>query len=245
MQKILLITGASEGIGAATALTAARRGYTVCINYRRNRAGAEQVRNSIRAEGGQAFVFQGDVSDEAQVLRLFESIDREVGTLYGLVNNAAIIEPQQLVRDMSAERVRHVFDVNVVGTFLCAREAVRRMSEAGAGCIVNVSSMAAKYGSAFEYVDYAASKAAVDTLTIGLAQEVAAQNIRVNAVRPGIIHTDIHRKAGEPGRVERLRERVPLKRGGQPDEIAHAILWLLSDEASYVTGTLMDVSGGR
>jgi NAD(P)-dependent dehydrogenase (short-subunit alcohol dehydrogenase family) len=248
MKKILLITGASTGIGAVTATLASRAGYCVCINYLRNHAAAKAVASSIEKDGGEAYIFQADVSDETQVKSMFESIDREVGMITALVNNAGIIEPQQKLSEMSAERLHKVFATNVVGSFLCAREAVNRMStrKGGAGgSIVNVSSMAAKYGAPFEYIDYAATKGAVDTMTLGLAKEIAEENIRVNAVRPGIIYTDIHAKAGEPDRIERVKVFTPMKRGGQPEEVANAILWLLSDAASYITGTLLDVSGGR
>jgi NAD(P)-dependent dehydrogenase (short-subunit alcohol dehydrogenase family) len=248
MKKILLITGASTGIGAVTAQLASRAGYRVCINYLRSHDAAKAVAASIEKDGGEAYIFQADVSDETQVKTMFETIDREVGTITALVNNAGIIEPQQKLSQMSAERLHKVFATNVIGSFLCAREAVNRMSvkNGGAGgSIVNVSSMASKYGAPFEYIDYAATKGAVDTMTLGLAKEVAEENIRVNAVRPGIIYTDIHAKAGEPNRIERLKAFTPMKRGGQPEEVAKAILWLLSDEASYITGTLLDVSGGR
>ena len=248
MKKVILITGGSEGIGAATAFLAARQGYIVCVNYRQNHAAAEKVVAGIRQEGGQAFAFQADISDEKQVENLFKTIDEQVGVITALVNNAGIIEPQQKLVDMSAARIRKVFDTNVIGSFLCAREAIKRMSvknNGSGGSIVNVSSAAARIGAPFEYIDYAATKGAIDTMTIGLSKEVAEEKIRVNGVRPGIIHTEIHAKAGEPGRVERLKENVPMKRGGQPDEVANAILWLLSDEASYITGTIVDVSGGR
>lgn len=248
MPNILLITGSSEGIGAETARLAAQRGYTVCVNYRRNQAGAETVVADIQEAGGQAYAFQADVADEAQVLRLFRQIDEEVGPLSALVNNAGIIESQSRLVDMSAERLTNMFAVNTIGAFLCAREAVKRMSTArggAGGVIVNVSSMAAKHGSPFEYIDYAATKAALDTMTLGLSKEVGPEGIRVNAVRPGIILTDIHAKAGEPGRPERVRDTIPLKRPGTAEEVANAILWLLSDEASFVNGALLDVTGGR
>jgi NAD(P)-dependent dehydrogenase (short-subunit alcohol dehydrogenase family) len=248
MKKIVLITGASEGIGAATAYLAARQGYTVCVNYRQNLEGAHRVVSQIREGGGQAYAFQADISNEKEVVGLFESIDREVGLITALVNNAAIIEPQQRLAQMSAERLHRVFATNVIGSFLCAREAIRRMStknNGSGGSIVNISSMASRLGSPFEYIDYAASKGAIDSMTIGLSKEVAEENIRVNAVRPGTIHTEIHRKAGEPNRAERVKEAIPMKRAGQPEEVAHTILWLLSDEASYITGALVDVSGGR
>lgn len=247
MVKTILITGASEGIGAATAVLAAERGYRVCVNYRTSAARAGAVVSKIQQTGGEALAIQADISIEAEVERLFREIDQRFGPLNALVNNAAIIESQQRFVEMSAERWQNVFATNVLGSFLCAREAVKRMSTkhgGSGGAIVNISSVAAKTGSPFEYIDYAATKGAIDTMTIGLAKEVAGENIRVNAVRPGIIHTAIHAKAGEPGRIERVKERIPLKRGGQPDEIAAAVLWLLSEEASYVTGAVIDVSGG-
>lgn len=248
MKKIILITGGSDGIGAATAYLAATAGYTVCINYRQNQDAANKVMSAINNGGGLAFAFQADISQEKQVEELFKSIDKEVGLITALVNNAGIIESQQKLVDMSAERLHKVFATNVIGSFLCAREAIKRMStnnKGHGGGIVNVSSMASRYGSPFEYTDYAATKGALDTMTMGLAKEVAEENIRVNAVRPGMIHTDIHRKAGDPGRVERLNALIPMKRGGQPEEVAKTILWLLSAEASYITGALIDVSGGR
>lgn len=248
MKNIILITGASQGIGAATAYLAAKQGYAVCVNYHRSEKAAREVVSKIQAEGGEAFAVQADVSDESDVLKLFQHIDKQDGTLIALVNNAGIIEPQQQVVKMSGERLRKVFVVNVIGSFLCTREAIKRMSvknNGRGGSIVNVSSMASRLGSPFEYIDYAATKGAIDTFTIGLSKEIAEDGIRVNAVRPGAIYTDIHAKAGEPGRIERVKASVPLKRGGQPEEVARAILWLLSDEASYVTGTFVDVSGGR
>lgn len=248
MKKILLITGASQGIGAATARLAAKQGYTVCINYVQNHEKAHQVVQEIRQQGETAFAFQADISIELEVEKMFERINSEVGLITALVNNAAIIEPQQKLVDMSAERLHKVFATNVIGSILCAREAVKRMaiSSGGAGgSIVNVSSIAALLGSPFEYIDYAASKGAIDTLTIGLSKEVAQEQIRVNAVRPGVIDTDIHAKAGEPNRIERVKEHIPMKRAGHVDEIARTILWLLSEEASYVTGAILNASGGR
>ncbi len=248
MKKVILITGGSDGIGAATAYLAAKQGYIVCINYRQNHAAANKIISNIRNNGGGVFAFQADISQEDQVEKLFGLMDEHVGTITALVNNAAIIEPQQKLVEMSSERLYKVFATNVIGSFLCAREAIKRMSTKNnghGGSIVNVSSMAAKYGSPFEYIDYAATKGAIDTMTIGLSKEVAEENIRVNAVRPGMIHTDIHGKAGDPNRVERLKDLVPMKRGGQPEEVAKTILWLLSEEASYITGALVDVSGGR
>lgn len=246
--KVALITGASRGIGAATARLAAARGYAVCVNYLNNRAAAEKVVSDIESAGGRAYAVAADVSVEAEVVGLFQSVDRELGTVSALVNNAGILETQMRVDEMDAARLNRVLTANVTSCFLCAREAVRRMSSkhgGRGGAIVNVSSAASRIGSAGEYVDYAASKGAVDTLTIGLAREVATEGVRVNAVRPGFIYTDIHARGGEPGRVDRVKEFVPMKRGGQPEEVAAAILWLLSDEASYATGTFIDLAGGR
>ncbi|HEX6926717.1 MAG TPA: SDR family oxidoreductase [Longimicrobiaceae bacterium] len=245
---VLVVTGASRGIGAATALLGAERGYAVCVNYRRARDAAEAVVDRIRAAGGRAFACQADVSREDDVERLFRTVDEELGTVTALVNNAGILERQGRVLEMTAERINRVLATNVTGCFLCCREAVRRMSTrrgGSGGAIVNVSSAAARLGSAGEYVDYAASKGAVDTLTIGLAREVASEGIRVNAVRPAFIYTEIHAAGGEPDRVERLKDGIPMRRGGQPEEVAHAILWLLSDEASYCTGSFIDLAGGK
>ena len=244
MQKVMLVTGGSRGIGAATARLAARRGYAVCINYVQNRSAALGVVEAITHEKGQAIALAADVSKEAEVTRLFSAIDVELGVMTALVNNAGILEKQMRVEDMTAARLNRVFAVNITEAFLCAREAVRRMSTRHGGVggtIVNGSSSAARSGSAGEYVDYAASKGAMDTLTIGLAQE----GIRVNAVRPGFIYTEIHAGGGEPERVKRVKHGVPLRRGGHPEEVANAILWLLSDEASYSTGTFIDVTGGK
>ena len=246
--RTVIITGASRGIGAATARLAAERGYAVCVNYLRRRDAAESVVSAITATGGRAVAVQGDVAIEADVRRLFESSEQLLGSLAALVNNAGILETQSRVDGIDTARLRRVFGVNVFGAFACAREAVRRLStrHGGAGgAIVNVSSRAAIFGSPGEYVDYAASKGALDTLTIGLAQEVAAEGIRVNGVRAGFIDTDIHASGGEPNRVERVKHGVPMKRGGTADEVAAAILWLLSDEASFTTGAFIDVSGGK
>jgi len=238
------VTGGGRGIGAATARLAAQRGYAVCVNYLQDRAAANEVVRAIP----KAIAVQADIGVEAEVIRLFETADRELGPLTALVNNAATLEPQMRLEQMDAARMQRMFATNAIGTMLCAREAVRRMSVrhgGSGGVIVNVSSGAARWGSPGEYVDYAATKGAIDTFTLGLAAEVAEEGIRVNAVRPGFIYTDMHTKGGEPGRVDRVKSMVPMKRGGQPEEVASAILWLLSDEASFVTGTILDVSGGR
>jgi NAD(P)-dependent dehydrogenase (short-subunit alcohol dehydrogenase family) len=248
MGKVIIVTGGSRGIGAATCRLAAQRGYAVCVNYVRNRGAAEAVVADCLRAGGRAVAVQADVAVEADVVRLFETADRKLGPLTDLVNNAGILEQQMRVEDMDAGRISRVLAANVVGSFLCCREAVRRMSTkrgGSGGAIVNVSSVAPRVGSPGEYVDYAAAKGAVDSLTLGLAKEVAEEGIRVNAVRPGFIYTDIHASGGEPNRVDRVKALVPMKRGGQPEEIAAAILWLLSDEASYATGTFIDLAGGR
>lgn len=248
MNGVLIVTGGSRGIGAATARLAGRRGYAVCVNYRRDREAADAVVAAIKEAGGQALAVAADVANEADVARLFETCDRALGRPSALVNNAGILEQQMRVETMDADRLRRVFSTNVFGSFACAREAIRRMSTkhgGPGGAIVNVSSTAARLGSAGEYVDYAASKAALDTFTIGLAAEVAEEGIRVNAVRPGIIYTEMHASGGEPGRVDRVKASVPMKRGGTADEVAQAILWLLSADASFTTGSFIDVSGGR
>lgn len=246
--RVAVITGASRGIGAATALLAAQRGYSVCVNYRENRGAANRVVDAIEAGGGRGIAVRADVSEEADVVRLFETCDVSLGPVTELVNNAGSLEIQMRVDAMDAARLHRTLATNVIGPFLCAREAVRRMSldRGGAGgAIVNVSSAAARLGSPGEYVDYAAAKGAIDTFTVGLAQEVAREGIRVNAVRAGFIYTDIHASGGEPARVDRVKEFVPMRRGGTADEVAQAILWLLSDEASFTTGSFIDVSGGR
>lgn len=248
MSKVVLITGASRGIGAETARLAADRGYSLCLNYRGNRKAAETLYQSLAGDGHHVLLQQADVSDESQVLAMYRAIDNEFGRLDGLVNNAGILEQHSDVVDMTRDRWQRILDVNVIGSFLCAREAVRRMSThkgGHGGAIVNLSSRAADLGAPHEYVDYAAAKGAVDAMTIGLAKEVADQGIRVNAVKPGLIYTDIHADGGEAGRVDRLKSAVPMQRGGLPTEVAEAILWLLSDAASYTTASFIDVSGGR
>ena len=248
MKKIILITGGSRGIGAAIALRAADAGYAVCISYLNNQPAADALVASINDKGGTAIALRADVAIDADVAGMFKHVDTSLGPLTALVNNAGILEQQSRVDEMTTERIARVFATNVIGSFSCAREAIRRMSThhgGNGGGIVNMSSRAAKLGAAGEYVDYAASKAAIDTFTIGLSKEVAAEGIRVNAVSPGLIYTDIHASGGEPGRVDRLQDSVPMKRGGSADEVALAVMWLLSDDASYVTGTNVDVSGGR
>jgi NAD(P)-dependent dehydrogenase (short-subunit alcohol dehydrogenase family) len=246
--KVVLITGGSRGIGAATARLAAARGYDVCVNFHTNRDAAGLVVQDVQATGSRAVAVAADVSVEADVVRLFEACDTSFGRLDALVNNAGILETQMRVDAMEAPRISRVLATNVIGPFICAREAVRRMSTkygGRGGAIVNVSSGASRLGSPGEYVDYAASKGALDTMTIGLSREVAEEGIRVNSVRAGHIYTELHASGGEPNRVERVKDMVPMKRGGSPDEIANAILWLLSDEASYTTGAFIDVAGGK
>ena len=246
--RVVLITGGSRGIGAATARLAAAEGYAVAINFRVDRDGGNKLAKELTETGARAIPLQGDVSVEDDVIAMFDRAEQELGSLTALVNNAAILEQQMPLAEMDAERINRVLRTNVTGSFLCAREAVRRMSTrrgGKGGAIVNVSSIASRLGSPGEYIDYAASKGAIDSLTIGLAGEVAAEGIRVNAVRPGVIYTDMHASGGEPGRVDRIGPTLPLGRGGYPDEVARAILWLLSDQASYTTGSFIDVSGGR
>ncbi len=248
MEQVLLITGGSRGIGAATALLAARRGYAVAVNYASQPLAADEVVRAIRAEGGTAITVQADVGDEAQVLAMFAKVDAELGRLTALVNNAGVVDVQARVDQMSVARLERMLRINVIGSFVCAREAVRRMStrHGGAGgVIVNLSSAAARLGGPGQYVDYAASKGAIDTFTLGLAKEVANEGIRVNAVRPGLIDTDIHASGGQPGRAAELAPGVPMKRVGSAQEVAEAIVWLLSPESSYTTATVLDVAGGR
>lgn len=247
-QKMVLVTGGSRGIGAATAVLAARKGYAVAVNYTANSLAADEVVRQIRAEGGTAITVQADVAEEDQVMAMFAKVDAKLGRLTALVNNAGVVDIGQRVDEMSGQRLRRMFDINVLGSFYCAREAVRRMSTrhgGTGGAIVNVSSAASRLGSPGQYVDYAAAKGAIDVMTMGLAKEVAAEGIRVNAVRPGLIETDIHASGGLPNRVRDLAHQVPMQRGGTADEVAQAIVWLLSDEASYTTMSLVDVSGGR
>ena len=248
VQQVLLITGGSRGIGAATALLAAQRGYAVAVNYSSNALAAEQLVQQIHAGGGQAIAVQADVAIEAQVMAMFEAIDAKLGRLTALVNNAGIVDVAARVDEMSLARLKRMFDINVLGSFLCAREAVKRMSTrhgGSGGAIVNVSSAAARLGGAGNYVDYAASKGAIDTFTLGLAKEVAAEGIRVNAVRPGIIATEIHASGGQPDRARQMAPLVPMQRAGTAQEVAQAIAWLLSEESGYCIGSLLDVAGGR
>ena len=248
MEKIILITGGGRGIGAACALLAGLQSYKVCVNYRNDEAAAFKVVAAIEDAGATALAIKADVSDQADVERMFALVDQRFGRLDALINNAGMLCAQMRVEQMDAARINRILATNVTGSFLCAREAVRRMSTKHGGVggsIVNISSRAAILGSAGEYVDYAASKAAMDALTIGLSKEIAGENIRVNSVRPGLIRTEMHASGGEPNRVDRLQSSVPMARGGEPVEVAKAALWLLSDEASYTTGTFIDVSGGR
>ncbi|MBL4246552.1 glucose 1-dehydrogenase [Vibrio fluvialis] len=243
MNKVVIVTGGSRGIGAATSKLLAKQGYAVCVNYRANQASADQVVGAITDMGGRAFAMQADVANEQEVEALFAATQQRFGVVTHLVNNAGILDKQSRLADMSLKRFNHVMNTNVTSCFLCCREALKQMPAGGA--IVNVSSAASRSGAPFEYVDYAASKGAMDSLTKGLSLEVAEQGIRVNAVRPGFIYTEMHADGGEPGRVDRLAPNIPLKRGGTPEEVANAIAWLLSEEASYVTGSFIDLAGGR
>ncbi len=245
---VVLVTGGSRGIGAAVAIMAAQRGYDVAFSYQSNAKAAGEVAEKIRATGRKALAVQADVSVETDVLRLFKAVDEQMGRLDVLVNNAGMLEKQTRLDQMDVGRWNRVLGANVIGTFLCAKEAVLRMSTnhgGKGGAIVNISSAASRLGSPNEFIDYAAAKGAVDSMTIGLAKEVATEGIRVNAIRPGLIYTDIHASAGEPGRVDRAKAGVPMQRGGTADEVAEAVLWLASEQSSYVTGTMLDVAGGR
>lgn len=247
-KRVLLVTGGSRGIGAAICRLGGAAGYRVAVNYASNENAARSLVAEIETGGGEALAVQGDVGVEADVIAMFEAVDRAWGRLDALVNNAGIVDVKARVDEMSAARLERMMRINVVGPFLCAREAVRRMSTSHGGkggAIVNISSAASVHGSAGEYVDYAASKGAIDTFTVGLAREVATEGVRVNAVRPGIIDTEIHASGGQPDRIARIKDMLPMKRPGTADEVAHAVLYLLSDEASYTTGAILNVSGGR
>ena len=243
MKKVVIVTGAGRGIGAATAILLASQGYAVCVNYLSKIESAERVVDTILQAGGQAFAFAADVALEADVLNMFAAVEHKYGTVTHLVNNAGILFTQSTLADLSVQRFNQVLTTNVTSCFLCCREAIRQMPNGGA--IVNVSSAASRTGAPGEYIDYAASKGAMDTLTKGLSLELAERNIRVNAVRPGFIHTDMHTDGGEPNRIERLSPKIPLQRGGTANEVANAIAWLLSEQASYVTGTFIDIAGGK
>ena len=246
--SVALVTGGSRGIGRATAILLAQAGYKVVVNYLQNKQAADEVVSIIRAHSGEAIAIKADIADELQVMAMFVEIDNAFGPVTALVNNAGILFQQSTVEELTAERINRVMATNVTGYFLCCREAVKRMAlrhGGNGGAIVNVSSAASRLGAPGEYVDYAASKGAVDSLTIGLSLEVAAQGIRVNGVRPGLIYTDIHASGGEAGRVDRVKDLLPMKRGGQPEEVAEAIVWLLSEKASYVSGSFLDLAGGK
>lgn len=248
LNKVLLITGGSRGIGAATALLAAQQGWAVGVNYSSHSKAADQVVQQIISQGGRAMAVQADVANEGQVLAMFDQVQSQLGRITGLVNNAGVVDAPSRVDEMSLERWRRMIDINIVGSFLCAREAVRRMStrhSGSGGAIVNLSSVAAVLGAPGQYVDYAATKGAIDTFTVGLAREVATEGIRVNGVRPGVIDTEIHASGGQPDRAQQLAPTIPMKRPGTAKEIANAIVWLLSDEASYATGSILDITGGR
>jgi NAD(P)-dependent dehydrogenase (short-subunit alcohol dehydrogenase family) len=246
--KVLLVTGGSRGIGAAICRLGAQAGFRVAVNYISNRTAADALVDEIEAAGGEAIAIKGDVGSEADVVAMFGSVDAAFGCLDAFVNNAGVVDSKARVDEMSVARIERMMRINVVGSILCAREAVRRMSTlhgGKGGAIVNISSAAAMHGSAGDYVDYAASKGAIDTFTLGLAREVAAESVRVNAVRPGIIDTEIHASGGQPDRIAAIRDTLPMKREGKAEEVARAVLWLLSDEASYTTGAILNVSGGR
>ena len=247
MNKTILVTGGSRGIGAATSVLAGKRGYNVCVNFLKNETVANNIVNKIIEQGGKAIAYQANVSIEEDVIQMFKKIDEDFGKIDALVNNVGVLEKQSRVEDMDWQRLQKTLNYNVISSFLCCKEAIKMMSSKNGGIgggIVNVSSIASKTGAPNEYVDYAASKAAMDTLTIGLAKEVANESIRVNAVRPGFIYTNIHADGGEANRVDRIKDNIPMKRGGEPIEVALAILWLLSDESSFSTGTFIDIAGG-
>lgn len=248
MTKIAIVTGGSRGIGAATCRLAAEAGYDVCVNYAGNETAARAVADDVKRSGRRALIFKADVSDESAVMDMFETVDSELGTVTALVNNAGIVDRPQLLSEMKTDRLERMFAVNITGSFLCAREAILRMSTrygGPGGSIVNLSSVASVIGGGGQYIDYAATKGAIDVMTIGLAREEAEFGVRVNAVRPGVIDTDIHASGGLPDRVEQLKDTIPMKRAGTAAEIAEAIVWLMSDKASYCTGTIIQASGGR